>query len=127
MSTATKTQRRKYRFADRATAEAEYCKADNERIDQLRLGRAIYKGRIDWGKIRKPYRFGVFDRQSCGGPRIVLVFDPGGQEPALDVIDPWGNELRDLEEMALRYPAEAESRALLEGIGEIRKIMGPLS
>ena len=81
--------RRKYLFGSRQEAEDKVKEIDRMAHQQLRLARALYTGRVQWVKNphRGPYRMGAFDLQSPGGPRIVLVFAPAGQEPDLKVYD----------------------------------------
>jgi len=85
--------RRKYLFGSRKEAEDKVKEIDHKAHQQLRLARALYSSGIQWAKNphRGPYRVGVFDLKSPGGPRIVLVFAPSGQEPDLKVFDFGGN------------------------------------
>ena len=117
-------KRRKYRFPSRADAESAYSLAEQELIDQLRLARALYTGRITWLACKQPYRFGIFDEHTPGGPRFVMVSKPirSQQEPDLQVIDAWGYGLDELERRAAGY-ADDESQALMECIGKVRQHM----
>lgn len=118
--------RRKYQFKDRQTAEEEYRKASRECIDQLRLARALYSDGVQWGKTRKPYRFGVFDTHTPCGPKVVYVFHPEvNSEPDIRVVDPWGDTLSLMEQNASYYNNDAESNALIACIAEIREMIRP--
>ena len=113
--------KRKYLFCDRATAEEAFRQQGAEMHGQLRLARALYSGRIQWGECRGSYRFGLFDLDSCSGPQVVEVFHPiaTGQEPDLRVFDFEGPELRELERMAVRMN-DNEGRDILDCVLEIR-------
>ena len=81
--------RRTYLFGSRQEAEDRVKEIDHQAHQQLRLARALYTGGVEWvtNPHRGPYRMGAFDLKSPGGPRIVLVFAPSGQEPDLKVYD----------------------------------------
>ena len=81
--------RRTYLFGSRQEAEDKFREIDHKAHQQLRLARALYTGGVEWVKNphHGPYRMGAFDLKSPGGPRIVLVFAPSGQEPDLKVYD----------------------------------------
>ena len=89
-------KRRKYRFADRAAAEDELAKVEQERQYGVRYTRAVYLDAVEWlanrgGKCG--YRVGLFDTHAHHTPKVVVVWWPQAdrngnrQEPDIRVHD----------------------------------------
>lgn len=113
MSTAT---RHKYRYASRQEAEDKVVEVDQEHHKQLRLARALYAGKVTWMPTPAPsaYRVGVFDLDTCGGPRIVTAFQPivqgRQQEPSLTVYDLYGREWEEYREWFYHHYYRADDK-----------------
>lgn len=121
--------RRKYLFGSRQEAEDKVKEIDRMAHQQLRLARALYTGGVQWVKNphRGPYRMGAFDLKSPGGPRIVLVFAPAGQEPDLKVYDFDGKDYTEWKNWFFTKYHRAddkEAASLAYAIQAVEKIIG---
>lgn len=79
-------------FKSRDAAEDAYRKASRDAVNQGRALQALYSKAIEWrtapaGKGNR-YKAGLFDRESRGGPKVIVVFESKTNDmPCISVFD----------------------------------------
>lgn len=112
-----KTARRKYQFRTRDDAEAAYRSAEQTSHLRVRGLMALMQGQVRWLDVPAPYqagayRFGVFDAESMGGMKVMVVFHPPSQQPHVVVGDAYEWASDTIADYARFGPSDDEGRTI---------------
>jgi hypothetical protein len=106
---------RKYRFADRASAEAEVARLERQQTVNMIVLNDVTSGNVQWHR-RGAYRLGVIRPDSPSGGYVALEWAPIGQSPSTTAyyLDDFRSWVRTLDRPMGNDPHAREIDALRE-------------